>query len=333
MEPCDRTLLALVALAGCGGGPRPSGRPDRLLRARGGAGRAALRAVREADGIDVEVRYGDSAELAATIAEEGDNTPADVFFSQDAGALGSVDASSPSCRERRARARPRALPRRPQGAGSARPAARAWSPTTPRAVPRRPARLDLRLDRARVEGQDRVPPTNASFQAFVTAMRLTPATSGRASGSRPSRPTTPKTYENNTPIEEAIAAVRSTSASSTTTTSTSSSRRKARCPGRATTSCPATTRARSSTPPAPAILESSDKPEARAVRRVPAVDRGQRFYAERRRRPSTRSSRGRARRRARPARLRSRARTSSSRTFGAELEDTLEMLNEVGWTT
>jgi iron(III) transport system substrate-binding protein len=43
-------------------------------------------------GLDVRVDYAGTTDLAATILEEGDASPADVFFAQDAGALGAVAA-------------------------------------------------------------------------------------------------------------------------------------------------------------------------------------------------------------------------------------------------
>ena len=44
----------------------------------------------EATGLEVEVKYADTAELAALLLEEGDRSPADIYFAQDAGALGAV---------------------------------------------------------------------------------------------------------------------------------------------------------------------------------------------------------------------------------------------------
>ncbi len=41
-------------------------------------------------GMDIEVRYGDTAELAIALLEEGKNSRADLFFAQDAGALGAL---------------------------------------------------------------------------------------------------------------------------------------------------------------------------------------------------------------------------------------------------
>ena len=44
----------------------------------------------ELTGIDVQVNFGSTGPLAATLLEEGNNTPADIFFAQDPGGLGAV---------------------------------------------------------------------------------------------------------------------------------------------------------------------------------------------------------------------------------------------------
>ena len=42
--------------------------------------------------IEINVRYGDSAEMLLLLQEEGDNTPADLYYSQGAGYLGILSA-------------------------------------------------------------------------------------------------------------------------------------------------------------------------------------------------------------------------------------------------
>ncbi|MGE0688877.1 MAG: extracellular solute-binding protein, partial [Dehalococcoidia bacterium] len=41
-------------------------------------------------GIKIRVRYGDGTDLALGILEEGDKTPADIYYGQDVGALGAL---------------------------------------------------------------------------------------------------------------------------------------------------------------------------------------------------------------------------------------------------
>jgi len=125
-------------------------------------------------GINVQVRYGDSAALAATLLEEGTRTPADVFFAQDAGALGAVASKGrlailPQGTLARVPARFRA-PGKRWVATSARARVAAYNTNEVR-----PSELPSSIwgyTHPRWRGKVGLPPTNASFQAMVTAMRL-----------------------------------------------------------------------------------------------------------------------------------------------------------------
>ncbi|MCH8560714.1 iron ABC transporter substrate-binding protein [Nesterenkonia sp. DZ6] len=127
----------------------------------------------EETGIEVEVRYGDTAELAAQLLEEGEGSPADVFLAQDAGALGAV-AEAGLFEELDAEL----LEQVPE---AYRDAENQWVGVSGRArtliyntdtveEADLPESVD-ELTAPEYAGRVGVAPTNASFQSFVTAHR------------------------------------------------------------------------------------------------------------------------------------------------------------------
>lgn len=144
-----------------------SGRNETLVQ-------PALDAFTEATGIAVEVRYGGTAELAAQLLEEGDRTRAHVFLAQDAGALGAVAKAGQFA----------TLPDAtldlvddawsdPDGrwvgvTGRSRVLAYNGSMVSGDALPA----SVFELTGPEWKGKVGVAPTNASFQSFITAMRV-----------------------------------------------------------------------------------------------------------------------------------------------------------------
>ena len=121
-------------------------------------------------GIKLNIRYGDSAELAAQILEEGSNSPADLFLSQDAGALGAVAEAGlfTELSDEVAAAIPAkfvAANRNWVGV-TGRARVFAYSPERVKELPKSVADLT----NSAYKNQLGIAPTNSSFQAFLTAL-------------------------------------------------------------------------------------------------------------------------------------------------------------------
>jgi iron(III) transport system substrate-binding protein len=158
-------------------------------------------------GIRVRVRYGDTAQLASALAEEGRRTPADVFWAQDAGALGSIDASGmlamlPDSLLAR-------VPDMYEGSS------RTWVATSGRARSLVYSSLRVRpneiptsifdLADPRYAGRVGWAPTNASFHAFVTALRLMAGDERTREWLTAVRNNGARSYQRNTALVQAIA--------------------------------------------------------------------------------------------------------------------------------
>ncbi|GBD15575.1 Fe(3+)-binding periplasmic protein [bacterium HR26] len=160
-------------------------------------------------GIDVRVRYGDTAELAAAILEEGERSPADLFFAQDAGALGAV-AREGRFIELDAEILERVEPRfrSPDGlwvgiSGRARTVVYNTDQLSEADIPA--SILDFANDE---RWRDRLgwAPTNGSFQAFVTALRVLRGDDAARSWLEGLKALGTRAYENNTAIVRATIA-------------------------------------------------------------------------------------------------------------------------------
>ena len=121
-------------------------------------------------GIKLNIRYGDSAELAAQILEEGSNSPADLFLAQDAGSLGAVAQAGlfTQLSDQIASAIPAkyvAANRNWVGV-TGRVRVFAYAPDRVKVLPT----SVTDLTRGEYKDQIGIAPTNASFQAFLTAL-------------------------------------------------------------------------------------------------------------------------------------------------------------------
>lgn len=162
----------------------------------------------EATGVTVEIRYGDTAEMAAQILEEGGSSPADVYYGQDAGALGALGAEG-----RLVELSQDQLGLVPDGLKDDEGR---WVGTSARAraVVYNTEALteddlpDSILDFTDPEWSGRLgwAPTNGSFQAFVTALRVLEGEDGARAWLEGVQANQPKVFEGNSAIVEAVAA-------------------------------------------------------------------------------------------------------------------------------
>lgn len=169
---CVVSLLLLPLLAACSGGREAltiySGRDEALVG-------PLLERFAEEEGVDIDVRYGDSAELALLIEEEGEASPADVYFSQSPGAVEYLAAA-----DRLAPLDQAILEKVPEGF---RASGGDWVGVTARerVIVYNEDLVDrgdlpdsvLELPESGFADQIGLAPANGSFQDFVTAMRQT----------------------------------------------------------------------------------------------------------------------------------------------------------------
>lgn len=202
--------VGALLLAGCSSSAENSADDGEALVVYSGRSESlvgpVLEQFSEDTGIEVEVRYGDTSGMAAQLLEEGDRSPADVFLAQDAGALGAVaDAGlfAPLPAETVA-----VVPEQYRGADDL------WTAVTGRARvlvydPEQVSEDELpesvfELTGEEWRGKVAIAPGNASFQSFVTAMRVSAGEEAAQQWIEDMAANDPQLYEKNGLILDAV---------------------------------------------------------------------------------------------------------------------------------
>ncbi len=198
-------VAAAVALSACGSEQQSdenkivvySGRSEELVK-------PLIEQFSTDTGIKVEARYAGSGEMAAQLITEGDKSPADVFLSQDAGALGAVAKAgllAPIDAETLA-----AVPAQYSAADgmwvgvSGRARVLVYNPTL---APNPPDTIDGLLA-PEWKGKIGFAPSNASWQAFVTGLRVLRGDDGAEQWLRAFKAQDPQAFENNVAVRDAV---------------------------------------------------------------------------------------------------------------------------------
>ena len=168
----------LLGAAACGGDGASSEPGDKTIALYSGRAEGLIKPLLEKftaqTGIKVDARYGSTAQMAAQLLEEGARSPAEVFLAQDAGGLGAVNkqglfAALPAELIARVPEAYRAKDGKWVGV-TARSRVLVYNPTLVDAA--QLPKSVFELTDPKWKGKVAIAPTNGSFQAFVTAVRV-----------------------------------------------------------------------------------------------------------------------------------------------------------------
>lgn len=176
-----------------------SGRSEKLIG-------PLIKQARKDLNLDIKVRYGKTTQLAIALLEEGRNSRADLFFAQDAGALGAL--------ERRRRTLPISFRQLNKVPARFRSPIGNWMGISGRArtidyntklVKKSQLPKSIwELTKPKWRGKVGWAPTNASFQSFVTGMRVMYGDRKTLKWLKAMKANGTKKYPKNTPIVKAL---------------------------------------------------------------------------------------------------------------------------------